>query len=62
MQAVAAPAALRAAGGVGAQWRQHFLDVMRPEFLPPHWGVDGRTINTGEWGDEFARGDEIALY
>jgi hypothetical protein len=27
-------------------WRQHFLDAMRPHFLPPHWRVDARVANS----------------
>ena len=27
-------------------WRQHFLDVMRPRFLPPHWSVNARVRNS----------------
>jgi hypothetical protein len=25
------------------EWRQHFVDVMKPQFLPPHWSVDFKT-------------------
>ena len=21
-------------------WRQHFLDSMKPQFLPPNWSID----------------------
>lgn len=27
-------------------WRRHFLDSMRPRFLPPHWSVDSRVANS----------------
>ena len=26
-------------------WRQHFLDAMRPRFMPPHWSVNSRVRN-----------------
>lgn len=27
-------------------WRQHFLDVMAPRHMPPHWRVDARVANS----------------
>eukprot|EP00798_Chlamydomonas_sp_ICE-L_P022880 gene22880-30055_t len=27
-------------------WRSHFLETMKPQFLPPHWSVDSRVANS----------------
>ncbi len=27
-------------------WRRHFLDSMRPQYLPPFWSVDSRVANS----------------
>ncbi|GLC42735.1 hypothetical protein PLESTB_001132900 [Pleodorina starrii] len=35
-------------------WRQHFLDSMRPRFMPRHWRVDARVANSSEAGEEVA--------
>jgi hypothetical protein len=32
---------VRDAEGFVRRWRQHFVDVMRPRFLPPLWRVAG---------------------
>lgn len=27
-------------------WRRHFLELMSPKFLPPHWDVNSRVANS----------------
>ncbi|KAJ7370831.1 Exonuclease 3'-5' domain-containing protein 2 [Desmophyllum pertusum] len=34
-------------------WRQHFLDTMRPQYLPPLWSVDHRHDGLKEKLDDF---------
>ncbi|GIL71233.1 hypothetical protein Vretimale_2894 [Volvox reticuliferus] len=43
-------------------WRQHFLDTMRPQFMPNHWRVDARVANssTADEGDGAEEGEEGA--
>jgi hypothetical protein len=31
-------------------WRQHFLDIMQPKFLPAFWSVDSRVRNSSAPG------------
>jgi hypothetical protein len=33
-------------------WRLHFLETMRPRFLPPFWSVDSRVANSDAPGEE----------
>ncbi|KAG2490455.1 hypothetical protein HYH03_011091 [Edaphochlamys debaryana] len=46
--------AVQAEGGRGAVeafirgWRQHFLDAMAPNCMPPHWRVDARVANSAD--------------
>ncbi|EFJ48844.1 hypothetical protein VOLCADRAFT_104579 [Volvox carteri f. nagariensis] len=43
-------------------WRQHFLDTMRPRFMPPHWRVDARVANSSAVDeDEEAREEDEAV-
>jgi len=48
---VVVSALLAEPGGRGIEdfvrgWRAHFLEAMRPRFLPPHWSIDSRVANS----------------